>query len=149
MGKIALAILVALVAACSQRTETGPGQLSVALAAPRSSTGNASLSTAPAVNGVIVTVVKVRAHAASAGWVEVSDVPVEVDLLNLPAATVDLGLASLPPGKVTQIRLLVGETGNRVVTGDGEFPLVVPSGMESGIKIHGPWNVSSCDETAL
>jgi hypothetical protein len=149
MAKIAsLAILLALAAACTQQP-AGPGQLSVALTASRSPSGNASLSTAPEVDAVLVKIVKVRAHAASAGWVEVSDAPVEVDLLNLPAASVDLGLSNLPAGKVTQIRLLVDEIGNRVVTGGVEVPLVVPSGVESGIKIHGPWDVSSCDETVV
>jgi hypothetical protein len=150
MAKIALVIVIALAAACAQRTEpTGPGRLSVALTASRSQSGNASLSTAPDVDAVLVKVVKVRAHGAAVGWVEVSDVPVEVDLLNLPAESVALGLSNLPAGKVTQLRLLVDEVGNRVATGGVEVPLVVPSGMESGIKIHGPWNVSSCEETVV
>jgi hypothetical protein len=150
MGKIAcLAVLAALAAACTQRDPTGPGQLSVALAASRWPSSSAALSTAPAVDAVLVKVVKVRAHSASAGWVELSDAAVEVDLKNLPAESVKLGLSSLPAGKVTQIRLLVDEVGNRVVTGGVEVPLVVPSGVESGIKIHGPWNVSSCEETVV
>lgn len=145
---LALAAALAL-AGCSERADrTGPGRLSIALEEAPASSSNASLAGAPRVDAVLVQVLKVRAHA-EAGWVEVSDRAVEVNLLDLPAATVALGLADLPAGKVTQIRLLVAETGNRVLTATGELPLVVPSGVQSGIKIHGPWHVTQCDETAV
>jgi hypothetical protein len=156
MKTFLVAVLLTLVAVgCSQSTSpTGSGALSVALSqvpGNGAASTNVSLSQSPdPVTSVVVSVTKVRAHVESLGWIVLSDVPVQVDLLALPAAGVDLGLARLPSGKkVTQIRLLVAATGNYVVAGGVQVALTVPSGIETGIKIPGPWEISPCNETAL
>jgi hypothetical protein len=77
-----------------------------------------------------VTIREVTAHSASAGWVTVTDRPVVVNLLRLADHAVSLGFNDLPPGKITQIRLLVTEGAESyVTTNTGErHPMKVPSG---------------------
>lgn len=100
---------------------------------------------------VVVHLNRVTAHAASSGWVTLSDAPLEVDLLKLQEKSADLGVANLPQGKVTQLRLYVDSSAdNHVVLSDGSsIPLKVPSGSQSGIKVKGPFELSSCEETQL
>jgi hypothetical protein len=103
----------------------------------------------PQVDQIWVNVTEVTAHSTSAGWVTVSTTPVKVDLLELQSSAVALGLVTLPPGTITQVRLVVTEDGNYVVTGGQQVPLKVPSGSESGIKVKGPWEIAACAQTAL
>jgi len=137
---VSLVVVAAgLTQACSEGPE-GPGRLSVSLAA----------ASAPAsVEGIWVEVTAVLAHQEGSGWFTVSEAPVRVNLLALQDHAEDLGLVTLPAGRVTQLRLVVAEEGNVVVQGGVELPLTVPSGYESGIKILGPWGVESCAETAV
>jgi uncharacterized protein DUF4382/carboxypeptidase family protein len=51
-----------------------------------------------------------------------------------------IGEASLPAGTYTQIRLKLGAGSNVVVDGT-TLPLKVPSGMQSGLKLIGTFNV--------
>ncbi len=100
---------------------------------------------------VIVDVDRVTAHAAG-GWVTVSETPVTVDILRLGDSAVALGFGDLPAGKITQIRLHVLDASAPYVTltADGsQVPLKVPSGMQSGIKIQGPWNLDECSLTSV
>jgi hypothetical protein len=144
VGAIATALGLAGACGGSQvgRPPAGKGQLAVDLVdAPN-----------PAVQEIWVTVASVRAHLAGSGWVTISDpakMPLKLDLLKLQNASVPLGLANMPPGTVTQLRLLVAAEGNRVLVGGVEAPLKVPSGFESGIKILGPWQVSACSRSSV
>lgn len=157
LQSVAFALLVGAVltaAACGSRsrpapTPTGQGRLAVALVdAP-----------VPQVSQVVVHVTKVTAHHETEGWLTitppgVSDAsPLAIDLLTLqaPAQPLDLGLAALPPGRVSQLRLYVTQTGNHVVlaAGGAEVPLKVPSGPQSGIKVKGPWEILACNQTSL
>jgi hypothetical protein len=141
------AATLALALACSDAS--GPGQLSVALS-PSAPAPTAAADALPGVEAIWVNVTAVRAHSADAGWVTLDTAPVRVNLLAIAEAGIDLGLANVPSGRVTQLRLVVEETGNVVVMqGGAEVPLKVPSGSQSGIKIHGPWDVDACEETAL
>jgi len=58
-------------------------------------------------------------------------------LANLPVAQLpQLGLASVPPGTYTQLRLIVDESGSNVVLEDGAVePLKVASGPQTGLKV--------------
>jgi hypothetical protein len=104
---------------------------------------------APHVTEIIVTVSKVTAHSSTAGWVNVMNGPLTVDLLKLQTHAIALGFTTLPPGKVTQIRLYVAPAGPQYVTlPSGEhIALKVPSGIQSGIKIKGPFGITACEQT--
>ena len=99
----------------------------------------------------VVVVHAVAVHVAGAGWQPVMDGRVTVDLLRLEDHAVDLGLAALPEGRVTQARLYVLEDEDSyVTTSDGErHPLRVPSGAESGIKVKLRGSVGACEQAAL
>lgn len=105
----------------------------------------------PRVDEINVTIAKVTAHSNTAGWVEIFNGNLTVDLLKLKTRTMDLGFQDLPAGKITQIRLYTLEGGlQEVVLPSGEHvPLKVPSGVQSGIKIKGPFNLSACSTTTV
>ncbi len=149
LAGLALVAVACGVAGSAGRTTAGQGRLAVSLVdAP-----------AAAVKAVVVRITRVAAHSTTAGWVTISPdtisaaTPLEIDLLTLqaPATALALGVVDLPPGTVTQLRLFVAADGNHVVLPDGttQVPLKVPSGTQSGIKIHGPWTISACAETAV
>jgi hypothetical protein len=126
----------------ASRPPVGKGQLAIELVDAPSTD----------VQEIWVNVTSVRAHAAGTGWVTISDatmMPVKLDLLKLQSASLPLGLANLPPGTVTQIRLLVAADGNEVLVAGSKLPLKVPSGFESGIKIHGPWDIVACSRSTV
>ncbi len=86
---------------------------------------------------VNVEVVGVSVHIDNVGWV---DLPCNVgvyDLLTLQndVTTTLATNVTLPVGKASQIRLLLGNN-NSVTTLAGTFRLKVPSGSESGLKIN-------------
>ncbi len=104
------------------------------------------------VKEINVTIMRVTAHSNEVGWVEVfSGGPVTVDLLTLKSQVMKLGFLDLPPGRINQIRLYLQEGGiQNVVLPNGDVaPLKVPSGVQSGIKIKGPFELSVCDATTV
>ncbi|MFL5272679.1 MAG: DUF4382 domain-containing protein [Anaeromyxobacteraceae bacterium] len=149
-----------LAVACGSSTNTqqvvkpplGQGQLAVTLASTQSA---APISGAHGteVKEIWVTVTSVRAHSVGTGWVTISDatkMPFQLDLMTLKGASLPLGLVDLPPGTITQVRLLVEKDTNHVVLPDGtSVALKVPSGYESGIKIHGPWEIAACSRASV
>lgn len=69
------------------------------------------------------------------GFVMVLDEPAEVDLMQLRNGIVDLlAEAELPVGKYDMIRLYITDA-LIVIDGDQSFPLKIPGGEESGLKI--------------
>lgn len=75
------------------------------------------------------------------GWEILSDVPATYDLLALRNGvftTIAQGL--VPAGHYTQIRLKLGAGSNVVVDGT-TYPLTVPSGLQSGYKLVGEFDV--------
>jgi hypothetical protein len=102
-------------------------------------------------------VTKVTAHSTAEGWITVANPgdPMTIDLLQLKTSADALGLGAIDvqEGKITQIRLYVTAEGNWVhLTGtgaDAHVPLVVPSGVQSGIKIVGQFDVVACSSTAV
>lgn len=110
------------------------------------------LTDAPACgfDAVNVTVVKVRVHQSSTandmsgGWTDITLNPArKINLLTLNNGALDiLGEAPLAAGHYTQLRLVLdpdtaaGGLANSVIpTGGVETPLVVPSAIQSGIKL--------------
>jgi hypothetical protein len=128
-------------AACVDTSDPATfGTLKVQLQSAQKSSGNT--------DKVVVTLVKVTAHSQSAGWVTLSTDKQTVDLLNL-AEGLPIGSAKLPAGKITQIRLYTAEGGpNYVQMKNGtRLELKVPSGVQSGIKVKGPFDLGTCQQT--
>lgn len=152
---LAISAAVGLAIACSTGTNSalapvpaGQGSFAIALldAPPESATE------------LWVTIDQVTAHVIADGtpgrWVAVpmAAPKVELDLLKLQSKAAELGLVTLPKGAtVTQVRLLVDASAdNHVVLKDGSHvPLKIPSGSQSGIKLHGPWQISECNQTTV
>ncbi len=137
---------------CAPTTSTSSGPLDAPL---KPSQGRLVVELVDAPNRQVkeiwVTVSKVTAHSNTAGWVTVMNGDLTVDLLKLKTATQDLGFANLPSGKITQIRLYLTEGGPQYVTlPDGsKIDLKVPSGVQSGIKIKGPFDLAACANTVV
>jgi hypothetical protein len=82
-----------------------------------------------------------EADDAEGGWEVISSEPMTVDLMTLrDGVTTTLGIALVPATRYTQIRLKLGE-GSDVVVDGVTYPLVVPSGLQSGVKIVHPFTV--------
>lgn len=118
--------------------------------APAFGTMSVKMTDAPgeyqAVNLVIT---EVAAHTSGSetdldsesGWQVLRAESIDVDLLTLRnGAFMTLGLATVPAGHYTQIRLKLGAGSNLVVDGV-THPLTVPSGLQSGYKLVGSFNV--------
>jgi hypothetical protein len=103
------------------------------------------------VKEIIVTIDKTTTHSNTAGWVGLSKTNVKIDLLKLAQFAEPLGLTRLPAGKITQLRLYVKEGGEQYVTlNDGKrVDLKVPSGIQSGIKLKGDFDLVACGVTDL
>ena len=116
-------------------------------------TVNFSLTDAPACgfDAVNVTIERVRVHASAsavdgdAGWSEVVLSPARrFNLLDLTNGVLaDLGSTTLPPGKYTQLRLVLADNGGATPlansvrpSGGSEVALTTPSAQQSGIKIN-------------
>ncbi|MGH7731312.1 MAG: DUF4382 domain-containing protein [Candidatus Eiseniibacteriota bacterium] len=81
--------------------------------------------------------------ANETAWEVVNDAPATYDLLTLRGgAFATLAEAIVPAGAYTQIRLKIGEGSNVVVDGTS-YPLVVPSGAKSGLKLIHNFTVAS------
>jgi hypothetical protein len=73
---------------------------------------------------------------AESGWVVISEPDERFNLLELVnGANVVLGEADLEEGTYEQIRLILGSD-NTIVIGEDSFPLMVPSGQQTGIKLN-------------
>ena len=127
---------------------SGVSRLSLSL---RASGGTKAGSATRDAREIIVEIDGVRVRNARGGWTSISTEPVRVDLLRLREHAAELGVADLPPGRITEIRLHVREGSSpHVTTEDGhEAPLFVPSGEQSGIKIKCNIEVRECGDTAL
>ena len=102
------------------------------------------------VKSIFVTIDSVTAHSDQAGWVNVFQGPLTVDLLTLKETSMKLGQVTLPAGTVSQVRFVLADGPQYVVLNDGsQAPLKVPSGDESGVKLNGPFTVSPCNKHIL
>jgi len=112
-----------------------------------------ALTDAPACgyDQVNVTIERIRIHASStaqdgdAGWSEMVLTPARrIDLLTLTNGVLEeLGSTSLPAGRYTQMRLVLGSSqgpgamANSVVpSGGSERPMETPSGQQTGLKMN-------------
>jgi len=123
------AVLFIISCSDSISPETGKGQI------------NMMMVDAPAgYDQVNIVVAGVEVHKADAdlnsGWVVINNVSANYDLLTLRnGASVVLGNNTLTAGHYSQIRLIIG-TGSNVVVDGVVFPLEIPSGEQSGLKLN-------------
>ncbi len=85
---------------------------------------------------VNVEVIGVEVHTSAQGWLQLSQVNSGVyNLLDLTNG-IDTLIASgsLPSGKISQMRLILGSR-NTVVINGNSFPLLTPSAQQSGLKL--------------
>jgi hypothetical protein len=83
------------------------------------------------------------------GWETLSTDTTSVDLMTLRnGVTEGLAVGVVPAGRYTQIRLKLAP-GSDVVIGDAVHPLVVPSGLTSGLKLIHPFVVPDGGEIHL
>ncbi len=88
-------------------------------------------------NNVYVDIQEIKIHSNNGGWIDVTDfTPGVYDLLEFNNG-MDTLLCSvdLPAGRVTQIRLILGNS-NAVVVNGITHPLSTPSGQSSGLKLN-------------
>ncbi len=114
----------------SSEPDTGTGELKVLL-----------VDSPAAYDEVNIVVSSVAVHTSAsapdndAGWATINDVPATYDLLELRNGTsAVLGTNRLAPAHYTQMRLLIGSGSNVVVDGTS-YPLEIPSGIQSGVKL--------------
>lgn len=95
------------------------------------------------ISAVNITVESVSIHGPG-GWIDLSqNEPQKFDLLKLVNdASIVLGNAVLPAGMYQEIRLVLGQEHSISVDG-AETPLKTQSGEQSGIKLKGPFTVST------
>lgn len=125
-------------------------------------TGCSKKSTSPEENGVLrlyltdsvgpieqvnLTISRVSVHTSaggdSTGWIVVNDSLATYDLIQLTnGATALLGETKLEPGHYTQIRLLVTDSCQVVIEGES-YPLRVPSGLQSGVKLNHQFEIEA------
>ncbi|KAA3631222.1 MAG: DUF4382 domain-containing protein [Calditrichaeota bacterium] len=80
-------------------------------------------------------VVKVGVHHEDSGWMY-NDVDTTIDFLELVnGVTVTLFDDTIPEGYYSQMRMVLGE-GNEIVVDSVTYPLTVPSGMQTGVKLN-------------
>lgn len=133
-GAIGLALLAA---GCSSdhTTRAGVGRVQV------------FMTDAPAaVDAVNLVVRAVAVHNSAAadsveGWETLRSDSTTVDLIALRGGVLSsLAIANVPAGHYTQVRLLLGP-GSTVVVDGVTHPLVIPSGLQSGLKLVGSFDV--------
>jgi len=126
----ALSLLVALMGCSSKPNNTALGHVDL------------RLTDAPGdFEQVNLVVTGVSIHRDGSGWETIKQDTTTYDLLTLRNG-VFTGLAAgdVPAGHYTQIRLAIGE-GSNIVRSGTTYPIDIPSGMQSGYKLVGEFDV--------
>ena len=93
--------------------------------------------------------VTVKLSDDSTGWVDLDAVPGVYNLLGLQNGVDTLiGTSLLPKGSVKEIRLILGSD-NTIKVNGVVYPLTIPSGSESGLKIKVNKKLSASIETLI
>ena len=97
-------------------------------------------------DAVNLSVVEIAAHHTGGsdahGWEIISTDAIQLDLMSLQNGVfLTLADALLPAGSYDMLRLKLGE-GSTFMAGGVTSPLTVPGGLQSGLKIMGPFTVS-------
>jgi hypothetical protein len=107
-----------------------------------------------------LTIKEVQVHTTGNSWQTVAQPNARFDFLTLVnGLTKPLELFPLPAGKYTQIRLILAEQdttsgevpafANEVVINGTSYPVVVPSGTQTGIKCHHPFTIKADEQTEI
>src|SRR5689334_9121263 len=141
LSALSTMLLLLVLSGCSSKT-TGPGFGTISL----------KMTDAPGeFQEVNLSIIQVSAHLdgpeaegesdSTGGWQVLRADPMNVDLLTLRNGVfTTLALAKVPAGRYTQIRLKLGPGSNVVIDGV-THPLTVPSGLQSGYKLVGSFDV--------
>lgn len=134
LAGVLLAGLAAL-AGCSKSTSPQKGTVTV------------SLTDAPAdYDSVVLVIREVAVHRAGPedmGWVSFVPDSSRYDLLRLRNGVfAELGKVLVDPGHYTQVRLLLG-AGSYVVENGVRRDIVIPSGLQTGLKLVGEFDVTA------
>ena len=88
------------------------------------------------VENIFITIKEVSVHKAGGGWDTLSQPEVTLDFLELiNGVTESLVDEPLESGDYTQLRLVVADSNTVVINGES-YPLKIPSGTETGIKLN-------------
>lgn len=131
-------ILALFVFRCSDSTspETGQGQLKITM-----------VDSPAEYDEVNIVVTRVEVHRANNdstnGWFVINNNTATYDLLRLRnGASVILGNNYLDAGSYSQIRLIIG-TGSNIVVDGVTYPLEIPSGEQTGVKLNHAFEIQS------
>ena len=88
------------------------------------------------VENIFITIKEVSVHKAGGGWDTLSQPEVTLDFLELiNGVTASLVDEPLESGDYTQLRLVVADSNTVVINGES-YPLKIPSGEQTGIKLN-------------
>lgn len=94
----------------------------------------------PTILGLSVTISRVEAHVGS-GWMAITTTPQTFQLFDLITNEAILGSLNLPTGHYTQIRLF--PTAATVTDTTGTYPVTIPSGAQTGIKLNVDYDITA------
>jgi hypothetical protein len=146
-----LAVLLIGLIGCSTSGGDNTGRLSLSL----------TDKSAPEYQQVWVTITDVYAHKdddPEGSWTKILTVDRTINLLTLAGGIrEELGMVDLAPGHYTQMRLMIGTTNftnadlpaNYIVNGNGNHPLKIPSGVQSGVKLVQGFDINDSSTTRL
>ena len=98
---------------------------------------------------LVVREVSIHRAGNDAGWEVIQSGTATYDLLQLRNGLfATLGVAPVPAGHYTQIRLKL-DPGSNVVVGGITYPLFIPSGEQSGYKLVGEFDVPADDSVEV
>lgn len=101
------------------------------------------------VEHLYIKIMEVSVQSPTEGWKTIAKPDVAYDFLKLINGTKGvLADTSLKTGHYTQMRLLVSDT-NEVVVNGKSYPLVVPSGVETGIKLNLDFDIHGGELTEI
>ena len=135
---LSFSALALFVFRCSDSTspETGQGQIKITM-----------VDSPAEYDEINIVVTRVEVHRSGSdstnGWFVINNNTATYDLLRLRnGASVVLGNNYLDAGNYTQIRLIIG-TGSNIVVDGITYPLDVPSGEQTGIKLNHAFAIQS------
>jgi len=136
---VILLIICVTLTACSNQQMSEPGKIEVFASASSTNipkvVSDDSLAQ-PHLDHIFLNVEEVQVHRDSSAWETISTPHQVFDFLQLTdTMTVVLADTLVQPGHYSQIRLIVADT-NEVVIDGVSYPLTVPSGTQTGVKLN-------------